>query len=520
MPSHSHSHSHSPSPSSPPYPTLDLDCVELSLCPSSLIDSKLIHRHGVLPLAKQGGDLYLAAGNYLSDSTLKEIRFHTGLGIQPFLTEKNKLRRCIGQVLDRENKKEAVKNALDDLNRESAIPGHSNLSTSYQSVAEDAPLVKLINGLLMDAIEAGASDLHFEPYENVYRVRFRIDGLLHEIIEPSIKLAGRLASRLKVMAQMDISERRLPQDGRIKLRLSSARFIEFRVNTLPTLWGEKIVLRILDPLNTLLGIDALGFEASQKKMYLNALEKQQGLILVTGPTGSGKTISLYSALHILNTNQRNISTAEDPVEIYLQGINQVSVNPKIGLDFANAMRAFLRQDPDIIMVGEIRDPKTAEIDIRAAQTGHLVLSTLHTNNAAASITRLRSMGVPAFNLANSISLIVAQRLARRLCNSCKERAELPEKVLIAEGFSRAQLQEIRLYRATGCEKCRDGYSGRIGFYEVVPISSALTRIIMSDGDAICLAEQASKEGCLSLRESVLLKVAKGITSLEEANRLT
>ena len=503
-----------------PSPTLDLDCVDLPQCPPSLVKSTLIRQHRVLPLLKQAGKLYLATGDDLSDSSLKEICFHTGLKIQSFLVDKTKLQRCIEKLLDRESKKKAIENALDDISRECSTLYTPNSPNSYLSSAEDAPLVKLINGLLLDAIDAAASDIHFEPYENVYRVRFRIDGLLHQIIEPSIKLAGRLASRLKVMAQMDISERRLPQDGRIKLRLSSSRFIEFRVNTLPTLWGEKVVLRIMDPLNTLLGIDALGFEGSQKKLYLNALDKQQGLILVTGPTGSGKTISLYSALQILNTNQRNISTAEDPVEINFQGINQVSVSPKIGLDFANAMRAFLRQDPDIIMVGEIRDPKTAEIAIRAAQTGHLVLSTLHTNSAAASITRLRSMGVPAFNIANSISLIIAQRLARRLCNSCKESTEIPEKVLIAEGFSSSQIKNIRLFSARGCEKCRDGYSGRIGFYEVVPITSALTRIIMDDGDAISLADQARSEGCLSLRESVLLKVAKGVTSLEEANRLT
>jgi type IV pilus assembly protein PilB len=434
---------------------------------------------------------------------------------------KLRLQRRIKELLKRSRKKDAVRNALDEFNLEYCPRGNKNsLETSMSAANDNTPLVKRINGLLIDAIEASASDLHFEPYESDYRIRFRIDGLLHEIIKPSIKLAGRLASRIKVMAQMDIAKKRLPQDGRIKLRLSSVRSIEFRVNTLPTLWGEKIVLRILDPLNILLGVDALGFEALQKEQYLRALEKQQGFILVTVPTGSGKTISLYNALSILNTNQRNISAAEDPVEINLPGINQVSVNPRIGLNFASAMRAFLRQDPDIIMVGEVRDLITAEMAIRTAQTGHLVLSTLHTNSAAASITRLRSMGIPAFNLANSLSLIVAQRLARRLCNNRKESVEIPEKVLIEEGFKREKLARARIHRATGCDICRDGYSGRIGFYEVVPISATLSRIIMDDGDAIHLAEQARKEGCLSLRDAVLLKVAQGITSLEEANRLT
>ena len=322
------------------------------------------------------------------------------------------------------------------------------------------------------------------------------------------------------MSQMDIAERRIPQDGRIKMTLEGNRCIGFRVNTLPTLWGEKIVLRVLDPVNALMGIDALGFDALQKQHYLAALNRQQGLILVTGPTGSGKTISLYSGLNIINTTQRNISTVEDPVEINLQGVNQVSVNPKIGLDFANTLRAFLRQDPDVVMVGEIRDLETAEIAIRAAQTGHLVLSTLHTNNAAATLTRLRGMGIPAFNLANSIRLIIAQRLARKLCKHCKETDKIPEKVLREEGFSQQQVLKLQIYRAVGCKRCKDGYRGRFGFYEVVPITEALIQIIMHDGDSIQIGEQARKEGCSTLRESVLRKVAQGVTSLEEANRLT
>ncbi len=381
-------------------------------------------------------------------------------------------------------------------------------------------MVRFVNKVLIDAIKTGASDIHFEPYEKIYRVRFRTDGILHEVVRPPRNLAGRLAARLKVMSQMDISERRMPQDGRIQMKLSANRAIDFRVNTLPTLFGEKIVLRILDPSSAQMGIDALGYEPEQKAMYMDALEQPQGMILVTGPTGSGKTVSLYTGLNILNTPERNISTAEDPVEINLEGINQVHVNPKVGLNFAEALRSFLRQDPDIIMVGEIRDLETAEIAIKAAQTGHMVMSTLHTNSASETITRMLNMGVPAFNIATSVRLIIAQRLARRLCKECSEPADIPRETLLEQGFTEAQLRDANIRKAVGCEKCKDGYKGRVGIYEVVRITQNMARIIMEEGNSIQLSQQAAKEGFNDLRKSAIVKVVQGLTSLEEINRVT
>ncbi len=377
--------------------------------------------------------------------------------------------------------------------------------------------------MLLDAIKGASSDLHFEPYEKMYRVRFRTDGILHEVARPPVNLGNRLAARLKVMSEMDISERRVPQDGRIKMKLSKTRAIDFRVNTLPTLWGEKVVLRILDPSQAKMGIDQLGYEPDQKALYMSALEQPQGMVLVTGPTGSGKTVSLYTGLNILNTPERNISTAEDPVEINLEGVNQVNVNPKVGLNFASALRAFLRQDPDIIMVGEIRDLETAEIAIKAAQTGHMVMSTLHTNSASETLTRLRNMGVPAFNLATSVNLIIAQRLARRLCPECKQEIDVPREALKEEGFTDADIDEgFRVYvpNAEGCGKCSGGYKGRVGVYEVVKITPKMARIIMEDGNAIDLADAARSEGFNDLRRSGLLKVMQGVTSLAEIDRVT
>jgi type IV pilus assembly protein PilB len=386
---------------------------------------------------------------------------------------------------------------------------------------DDAPIVKYVNKMLLDAIRGGASDVHFEPYEKVYRVRYRTDGILKEVSRPSIKLAPKISARVKIMAQLDISERRVPQDGRIKMKLSKTKAIDFRVNTLPTLWGEKIVLRILDPSQAKLGIDVLGYEEDQKQLYLEALEQPQGMILVTGPTGSGKTVSLYTGINILNTNERNISTAEDPAEINLEGINQVNVNNKVGLGFAEALRAFLRQDPDIIMVGEIRDLETANIAIKAAQTGHLVLSTLHTNSAAETLTRMMNMGVPAFNIATSVSLIIAQRLGRRLCNGCKQAADVPQDVLLKEGFTQEQIDTgFTLYRPNGCDKCNGGYKGRVGIYEVVKITDELANMIMEEASSIKIAKQAQAEGFRNLRQAALLKVIQGVTSLEEANRVT
>ena len=376
-----------------------------------------------------------------------------------------------------------------------------------------------INEILLDAIKKGASDLHFEPYEKSFRIRFRIDGILSEIARPPVALSSRLAARLKVMSRLDIAERRVPQDGRIKLAISKKKSIDFRVSTLPTMWGEKVVMRILDSSSAMLGIDVLGYEADQKEIYLEALSKPQGMILVTGPTGSGKTVSLYTGLNILNTQERNISTAEDPVEINLEGVNQVQINNRAGLTFPAALRSFLRQDPDIVMVGEIRDLETAEIAIKASQTGHLVLSTLHTNSAAETLTRLLNMGVPSYNVASSVSIIIAQRLARRLCPQCKEEETLSDTLLLKEGFPADKLSEIKLFKAVGCQHCTAGYKGRVGIYEVIKISPEISSIIMEGGNSLDIAEQCQKEGYNNLRQSGIVKAMGGLTSLEEVNRV-
>lgn len=384
----------------------------------------------------------------------------------------------------------------------------------------DGPVIRFVNKLLIEAVRRGASDLHFEPYEHMYRARFRIDGLLHEVARPPVQLIGRISARLKVMSRLDIAEKRRPQDGRIKLRISKQEAIDFRVSTLPTLWGEKVVMRILDSSSAKLGIDALGYEDDQKQLYLQALKQPQGMILVTGPTGSGKTVSLYTGLNILNTADVNISTIEDPVEINMEGINQVNVNIKQGMDFSNALRAFLRQDPDIIMVGEIRDLETAEIAIKAAQTGHLVLSTLHTNSAAETLTRLHNMGIATFNIATSVSLIIAQRLARKLCPHCKQPVDLPPEVLREEGFSEQQIGTFTVYAPVGCNRCSGGYKGRTGIYEVVRVTPSLQHLIMSGANSLDISQQMRAEGFRDLRASGLRKVMQGITSLEEMNRVT
>lgn len=502
-------------------PLFDLDAFDFRHSPEKLVDGKLIEKHGVLPLFRRTNRLFLAVSDPANIEALDEIKFHTGLNVDAIVVEETKLATAIQQLLQREednlgDSEQLDDIALDDLN----IVDPKEEEQEEASAADETPIVRFVNKILLDAIRSGASDIHVEPYEKAYRVRFRTDGILHEVTRPPINIAGRIASRIKIMSQMDISERRVPQDGRIKMKVSKARAIDFRVNTLPTLWGEKIVLRILDPSSAQMGIDALGYEDDQKEYYMKALHQQQGLILVTGPTGSGKTVSLYTGLSILNTDERNISTAEDPVEINLEGVNQVPVNNKIGLDFAAALRAFLRQDPDVVMVGEIRDLETAEIAIKAAQTGHMVLSTLHTNSAPETLTRLRDMGIPAFNLATSVSLIIAQRLARRLCSHCKEKTEIPEKILIEQGFKEEELDDLLLFKAVGCDNCKEGYKGRVGIYEVVPITDNMSRIIIKNGNSIQIADQAQKEGFNNLRQSALQKVAQGLTSLEEANRLT
>ncbi len=423
-------------------PLFDLSAFDVESIPKDLVKESLIRQHNALPLVRRGMRLFVAVSDPTNLQALDEIKFQTGVNTEAILVEEDKLQALIEQFLSRQDDNalgDLGDDDLDDLDMEAFEEDDDANEVDVRSATDDTPVVRFVNKMLLDAIKTGASDIHFEPYERTYRVRFRTDGILHVVSTPPVNLGTRLAARLKIMSQLDISERRVPQDGRIKMKLSKTRAIDFRVNTLPTLWGEKIVLRILDPGSAKMGIDALGYEEEQKKLFLDALARPQGMILVTGPTGSGKTVSLYTGLNILNTAERNISTAEDPVEINLEGINQVNVNNRVGLDFASALRSFLRQDPDVIMVGEIRDLETAEIAIKAAQTGHLVLSTLHTNCAAETLTRLRNMGVPAFNLATSVNLIIAQRLARRLCTGCKQTIDVPKETLLAEGFSEEQI---------------------------------------------------------------------------------
>lgn len=499
----------------------DLSSLDKESQPKELVSEKLVRQHRALPLWKRGNKLFLAISDPSNHQAITDIQFSTGLNTEAILVEDDKLGEAIEKYF------ESASNGLDGLadvdldgvDVEGVGDGAKD-GDAEASDADDAPVVRFVNKMLLDAIKGGSSDLHFEPYEHTYRVRFRTDGILHEVARPPIQLASRLAARLKVMAALDISERRKPQDGRIKMKISKSKSIDFRVNTLPTLWGEKIVMRILDPTSAQMGIDALGYEEDQKALYMSALKQPQGMILVTGPTGSGKTVSLYTGLNILNTPDVNISTAEDPVEINLEGINQVNVNPRQGMDFTQALRAFLRQDPDIIMVGEIRDLDTASIAVKAAQTGHMVMSTLHTNSAAETLTRLRNMGVPSFNIATSVNLIIAQRLARKLCSTCKKEVEVPQETLLHEGFPADKIGTFKLFGPVGCDNCKSGYKGRVGIYEVVKITPALQRIIMEEGNSIDIATQMRKDGFNDLRTSGLLKAMQGVTSLEEVNRVT
>jgi len=505
-------------------PLFNIKALNRDAIPTGLVEAALLIKHHALPLFRRGNRLFIAVSDPTNLAALDEIKFHTGINTDAVLVEEHALGKILSEWIDSQD---SLADGLDDLDAADLddIDISSGEGPSEGEEGSDAldetPIVRFVNKVLIDAIKQGASDIHFEPYEKNYRVRFRTDGVLQEVVRPPKALAPRLAARLKVMSQMDISERRVPQDGRIQMKLSRNRAIDFRVNSLPTLFGEKIVLRILDPTSAQMGIDALGYEPDQKEMYLKTLNQPQGMILVTGPTGSGKTVSLYTGLNILNTPERNISTAEDPVEINLEGVNQVHVNVKVGLTFAEALRSFLRQDPDIIMVGEIRDLETAEIAIKAAQTGHLVLSTLHTNSAAETITRLLNMGVPAFNVASSVDLIIAQRLARRLCKTCSEPADdIPHDILIEEGFTEEVLEGATIMRAVGCDQCNNGYKGRVGIYEVVRITPAIAMLIMEEGNSLQIKELAKAEGFNDLREAALLKVAQGMTSLEEANRIT
>ncbi|KFE44143.1 type IV-A pilus assembly ATPase PilB [Pseudomonas syringae] len=500
-------------------PFFDLRSLDKDSQPKGLVSEKLIRQHQALPLWRRGNKLFVGISDPSNHQAITDIQFNTGLTTEAILVEDDKLSDAIEKFFDSNS---GLGDLADvDLGLEIETTDDSKESTlSTKGDADDAPVVRFVNKMLLDAIRLGSSDLHFEPYEKMFRVRLRTDGILHEVAKPPIHLASRIAARLKVMASLDISERRKPQDGRIKLRISKTKAIDFRVNTLPTLWGEKIVMRILDPTSAQMGIDALGYEPDQKELYLEALRQPQGMILVTGPTGSGKTVSLYTGLNILNTVDINISTAEDPVEINLEGINQVNVNPRQGMDFSQALRAFLRQDPDVIMVGEIRDLETAEIAIKASQTGHLVLSTLHTNSAAETLTRLHHMGVAAFNIATAINLIIAQRLARKLCPHCKKEADIPRETLIKEGFPEDQIGKFKIYAPVGCDLCNGGYKGRVGIYEVVKKTPALERIIMEEGNSLDISIQMRKDGFNDLRTSGLRKAMQGITSLEEVNRVT
>ena len=511
-------------------PLLDLDAFNLDEIPASLFEEGDWRNGNLLPLMRRADRLFVALADPDELSQLEVVKAQSGPQVEPVLVEQGKLKRALQEMhrfgrLAGAGFDAGLDEGLETLDEEALAveteqEGEEPLSAA---AAAEAPIVRFVNRVLLDAVASGASDIHFEPFERSYRIRFRTDGLLSEATKPPKHLGRRLAARLKVMAQLNIAERRLPQDGRFKIRLSQSRALDLRVNTLPTLWGEKIVLRILDPSTARLGIDVLGFDAGQKALFEEALQRPDGMILATGPTGSGKTVTLYAGINALNRPERNISTAEDPVEINLEGVNQVNINPKVGLDFASALRAFLRQDPDVLMVGEIRDLETAEIAVKAAQTGHLVLSTLHTNSAAETLTRLRNIGVPAFNLATSVALIVAQRLARRLCAECKEPFAAPPELLRREGFSESMIEAApRLFqpKPQGCPACRAGYSGRVGVYEVVRNTAEIAQLIMDDGDSLALAAQARRQGFMGLRTACLRKVAEGTISLVEANRIT
>lgn len=501
-------------------PFLDLDAIDPRNLPLNLVSEKLIRKYNALPLLKRGKTLFIGISDPTNTLGLDDIKFQSLLNLETVLVEENKLLKTIETALEAVDTSMAdlMDTDLDNLN---ITGGEEELAKNdVNADIDDAPIVRFVNKILLDAIKKGASDIHLEPYEKNFRIRYRSDGILHQVASPPANISNRIISRIKVMSKMDIAERRVPQDGRIKMILSRTRAIDFRVNTCPTLFGEKVVLRILDPTSAQLGIEKLGFEDAQQKLFLEAIHKPYGMVLVTGPTGSGKTVSLYTGLNILNNMERNISTAEDPVEITVEGINQVNVNVKSGLTFANALRAFLRQDPDIIMVGEIRDLETAEIAVKAAQTGHLVLSTLHTNDAPQTLNRLMQMGIAPFNIVSAVNLIMAQRLARRLCEHCKTQVTLPDNVLSSIGFKEDEFKTLELYGAVGCDLCTNGYKGRVGIYQVMTLSEKMRGLILEGGNAMQLAEQAKSEGINDLRASGLNKVRLGVTSIEEIDRVT
>ena len=502
-------------------PIFDAVALDPSHAAVKLVNEELLRKHCALPLFKRGNRLFVGVADPTNSRALDEIKFQTNLVVEAILVDEDSIRRGIDKMLETSD---ALADGDDDEGMENLEVGGGDEElagdTGVDAKGDDTPVVKFVNKVLVDAIRRGASDIHFEPYETEYRVRLRIDGLLKQVAKVPVKLQARIAARLKVMAQLDIAEKRVPQDGRIKLNLSKTKQIDFRVSTLPTLFGEKVVLRILDGSAAKLGIEKLGYEADQQEIFVSSVKKPYGMVLVTGPTGSGKTVSLYTALNILNDDSRNISTVEDPVEIRVPGINQVQMNVKRGMTFAAALRSFLRQDPDVIMVGEIRDLETAEIGIKAAQTGHMVLSTLHTNDAPQTIARLMNMGVAPFNITSSVTVVIAQRLARRL-HDCKRPVDLPANALLAEGFTQEEIDAgLTIYEAVGCPDCTEGYKGRTGIYQVMPMTEDIQAIVLAGGNAMQIAEAAQKSGVRDLRQSALLKVRNGITSLAEINRVT
>jgi type IV pilus assembly protein PilB len=503
-------------------PIVDALAIDPAQSAITLVKEELLRKHQVLPLFKRGNRLFVGTSDPTNNQALEELKFHTNLAVEPILVDADRIKRCLDLWLEAAEALAADMDDADGLEGLEVSGGDEDFSndTGVDASGEDTPTVKFINKALVDAIRKGASDIHFEPYETEYRVRFRIDGILKIAKKVPVKLHARIAARLKVMSQLDIAEKRVPQDGRIKLNLSKTKQIDFRVSTLPTLFGEKIVLRILDGSAAKMGIDKLGYEPVQQKLFLDAIHKPYGMVLVTGPTGSGKTVSLYTALGILNDETRNISTVEDPVEIRLPGVNQVQQNAKRGMTFAAALRSFLRQDPDVVMVGEIRDLETAEIAVKAAQTGHMVLSTLHTNDAPQTISRLMNMGIAPYNITSSVSLVIAQRLVRRL-HDCKRAVHLPEHALLAEGFTADEVHAgITVYEAVGCEDCTEGYKGRAGIYQVMPMSEQIQQIVLAGGNVQQITEASLQSGVRDLRRSALDKVRQGVTSLIEINRVT
>ena len=501
-------------------PLIDISAFNLSQAPLSLVSEALIEKHEALPLYLRGNQLFIALKDPTDHEIIEEMAFSSGFHIEPVLVAASQLAPAIERAM------ESTSPAFDDFDEEEELKdigfdleAETGEDEGFEAAVDDAPVVRFVNKVLLDAIRKGASDIHFEPYEARYRIRYRLDGVLKNVVGPPIQMSRRLSSRLKVMAGLDIAEKRVPQDGRIKMNLSRTKSIDFRASTCPTLFGEKVVLRILDSSITRMGIEQLGFEIQQRDRFNEMVRRPYGMILATGPTGSGKTVTLYTALNILNDEGRNISTVEDPVEIRMDGINQVQQNVKQGMTFARALRAFLRQDPDVIMVGEIRDLETAEIAIKAAQTGHLVLSTLHTNDAPQSITRLMNMGVPTYNITSAVNLVIAQRLVRIL-HICKKPNELPPEALLQAGFTKDELDDLKIFKPGACPECNEGYRGRTGIFEVMPISDEIARIILEEGNALRITEQARKEGILDLRQSALKKVATGETDLIEINRVT